>query len=676
MNPLLRLPFEIPFDAVETSHIVPAVRELVSESQKKIDEIANLGKSSENSLTYSAVVEALEESTVDLENAMGLVRHLEAVNNSPELRAAIETIEPELSAFYAAIPLNEGLWKALGKVENDGLAAIERRNLEKQIEAFERHGARLEVAAKERLLALEVELQGLCTKFSQNVLDATNAFELLVEEEGRLAGLPEHAKAAARAAAEAKGKTGYRFTLHAPSMQPALTYLDDAEIRRQLWEAYNHRAASGEFDNRGLMRQILTLRREKAHLLGFFNFADYVLADRMAVRGEVAREFLAELEKATRDKFLAEHRELEEFAGKKLEPWDVAYYAEKLRLARYDLDEEALRPYFEVDRTVQGMLRLFEGLLGIEVKEVAGAKVYDPAVKYYEIYSEGRLLGAFFADWFPRENKRGGAWMQALRTGGPKRDGSFEPHLGVICGNLTPPAAGQPALLTHREVETIFHEFGHLLHHCLSEVPARSLSGTSVPWDFVELPSQIMENWCWERESLDFFARHHETGEPIPEDLLERMRRARTFRAASGQMRQLGFGTVDLALHIEFDPNIERDLLDWANAVLQRFTPLPLPQDYAMILSFTHLFAAPVAYAAGYYSYKWAEVLEADAFSRFQQEGVLNAQTGREYRQKILSQGNSQEVRVLFRDFMGRDPNQNALLQRIGLIDGSDSQIV
>jgi oligopeptidase A len=622
------------------------------------------------------VVEALEESTINLENAMGLVRHLEAVSNSPELRAAIETIEPELSAFYAAIPLNEGLWKALGKVETDGLAAIERRNLEKRIEAFERHGARLEAPAKERLLAIEVELQRLCTKFSQNVLDATNAFELIVEDEGRLAGLPAHAKAAARAAAEAKGKTGYRFTLHAPSMQPALTYLDDAEIRRQLWEAYNHRAASGEFDNRGLMRQILTLRREKAHLLGFFNFADYVLADRMAVRGEVAREFLAELEKATRDKFLDEHRELEEFAGKKLEPWDVAYYAEKLRLARYDLDEEALRPYFEVDRTVQGMLRLFEGLLGIEVKEVAGAKVYDPAVKYYEIYAEGRLLGAFFADWFPRENKRGGAWMQALRTGGPKRDGSFEPHLGVICGNLTPPAAGQPALLTHREVETIFHEFGHLLHHCLSEVPARSLSGTSVPWDFVELPSQIMENWCWERESLDFFARHHETGEPIPEDLLERMRRARTFRAASGQMRQLGFGTVDLALHIEFDPNIERDLLDWSNAVLQRFSPLPLPKDYAMILSFTHLFSAPVAYAAGYYSYKWAEVLEADAFSRFQQEGVLNAQTGREYRQKILSKGNSQEVRLLFRDFMGRDPNQNALLRRIGLIEESDSQIV
>ena len=258
--------------------------------------------------------------------------------------------------------------------------------------------------------------------------------------------------------------------------------------------------------------------------------------------------------------------------------------------------------------------------------------------------------------------------MESVRTGGPQADGSFAPHLGVICGNMTPPMPERPALLTHREVETIFHEFGHLLHHCLSEVPLRGLSGTNVPWDFVELPSQIMENWCWEREALDFFARHFETGEPIPDELFVKMKRARQYRGASAQMRQLGFATVDLTLHTEFDPKVERDLLAMANAILQRFTSIPLPENYGMILGFTHLFSGPVGYAAGYYSYKWAEVLDADAFSRFQEEGVLNGETGRDFRRKILAKGNSEEPKDLYRSFMGRDPNQTALLQRIGLI--------
>lgn len=664
MNPLLRVPFKIPFDEIEVAHIVPAIRELISESQKNIDAICN---SSEIQKVYTNTILPLEESTIHLEVAMGVVRHLEGVDNSPELREAIQTIEPELSAFYAVLPLNEKLWEAVREVTDTGLPAIQKRAVEKHIDAFRRHGAELEPAAKQRLLAIDVELQGLCTKFSQNVLDSTNAFELLVQDESRLKGLPAHAIAAALASAEAKGKAGFRFTLQAPSMQPALTYLEDAEIRRNLWEAYSLRASDGPFNNRNLMRQILTLRREKALLLGYFNFADFVLADRMAHRGLIAKEFISGLEAATRKRFLEEHAALEAFAGQKLEPWDIAFFAEKQRIALYDFDEEALRPYFEVNQVVTGMFRLFEGLLGIEVREIANATVYDPAVKYYEIYSDGRMVGAFFADWFPRETKRGGAWMASLITGGPLENGGFSPHLGVICGNMTPPIPGKPALLTHREVETIFHEFGHLLHHCLSEVPVRSLSGTSVPWDFVELPSQIMENWCWERASLDFFASHYETGEPIPKDLLDKMRRARTYRAASAQMRQLGFATVDLILHTEFDPNRELDLLALANSVLQRFTPIPLPENYAMILGFSHLFAAPVAYAAGYYSYKWAEVLDADAFSRFQEEGVLNPATGREYRQKILSRGNSEEVRDLYRSFMGRDPSQDALLKRIGL---------
>lgn len=670
MNPLLRLPFAIPFDQIKTEHIVPAIRDLIAESQKEIDRIAAM----EGERTYDNTLQPLDYSTENLENAMALVRHLENVDNSPELRQAIQTIEPELSAFYAAIPLNEKLWIALQGVKTDGLDPIRSRFHTKQLDSFRRHGAELEPEAKKRLLEIEVELQQLCTKFGQNVLDSTNAWDLLIEDETRLKGLPESALRGARASAESKGKSGYRFTLQAPSYVPVLTYLEDAAIRRQLWEAYNARSGSGAFDNRELLKKILALRREKALMLGYFNFADYVLADRMAQRGEIAKEFLAELEAATAEKFSLEHQELQAFRhsiegpdSPALEPWDIAYYAEKQRAALYSFDEEALRPYFEVDRVVNGMLKLFATILGIEVREQPNAKLYDPSVKYYEIFSDGRMVGAFYADWFPRETKRGGAWMEGLRTGGPQPDGSFAPHLGVICGNMTPPTGGQPALLTHREVETIFHEFGHLLHHCLSEVPVRSLSGTSVPWDFVELPSQIMENWCWEREALDFFAHHYQTGDPIPEDLFQSMRRARQYRAASQQMRQLGFGTVDLALHSDYTPQFEEDPVDFANGFLARFTPTPLPANYGMILSFTHLFSAPVAYAAGYYSYKWAEVLDADAFSRFQKEGVLNPETGRSYRQNILAKGNSEEPKDLFRRFMGRDPDHLALLRRIGL---------
>jgi oligopeptidase A len=664
MNPLLRVPFEVPFDRIETGHIVPAIEELLAEARAAVDAVAELG----SPRTFDNTLRALDDATIHLENAMAVVRHLEGVANSPELRSPIETVEPALSEFYASIPLNEKLWKAVQAVPESGLNAIEQRYLTKQVEAFRRHGAELGAEGKKRALEIDVELQKLCTKFSQNVLDATNAFELVIEDEGRLAGLPESAKALARASAESKGKAGFRFTLQAPSVTPVLTYAEDRELRRTLWQAYNTRAANGPFDNRDLMRQILTLRREKARLLGYFTFADFVLADRMAKRASIAREFVGDLEKATRDRFAQEHAELEKFAGVALEPWDVGYYAEKQRQALYDFDEEILRPYFPVDKVVDGMFALFSNLLGIEVRQRPEAKVYDPSVKYYEIHSDGRMVGAFYADWFPRESKRGGAWMAGLRTGGPQPDGSFEPHLGAICGNMTPPLPDKPALLTHRDVETIFHEFGHLLHHCLSEVPLRGLSGTNVPWDFVELPSQIMENWCWERESLDFFAGHYETGAEIPDDLLQKMRRARTYRAASMQMRQLGFGTVDLELHTNFDPAIEQDLVASANAVLARFAALPLPPDYGMILSFTHLFAAPVAYAAGYYSYKWAEVLDADAFSRFQEGGVLNGEIGRQYRSAILAKGNSDEPQELYRAFMGRDPNPDALMRRIGLV--------
>jgi oligopeptidase A len=314
---------------------------------------------------------------------------------------------------------------------------------------------------------------------------------------------------------------------------------------------------------------------------------------------------------------------------------------------------------------VDGMFQIFGRLLGMRVREEHGIPVWDKEVLYYTIEDQatGANLGSFYADWYPRENKRGGAWMDAFLTGNPAKN---ERHLGLICGNLTPPVDDKPALLTHREVETIFHEFGHLLHHLLSRVEVRSLSGTNVAWDFVELPSQIMENWCWEREALNQFARHWETGELVPEDLFQKMKRAKTFRAANMQMRQISFGSVDLALHREWDGT--GDVIDYARAALQRFSPAPLPPEHSMIAGFTHLFASPVGYGAGYYSYKWAEVLEADAFTRFRKNGVFSEQVGHEYREKILAKGDSEDPAELYRSFMGRDPDPNALLRRAGLI--------
>jgi oligopeptidase A len=409
------------------------------------------------------------------------------------------------------------------------------------------------------------------------------------------------------------------------------------------------------------------LRREKALLLGYRDFADLVLEDRMAKNGASAQAFLEQLRARTEERFRIENQELEDFAGFKLEPWDVGYWAEKLRLKLYDFDEEALRPYFPMEKVVSGMFDIVERLFGIKVVHKPAAHVWHPEVRYYEIRDDsGALLGAFYADWYPRESKRGGAWMDAFIIGiydPPNR----EPHSGSICGNLTPPLETTPALLTHREVETIFHEFGHLLHLVLSQIEVRSLGGTNVAWDFVELPSQIMENWCWERDALNLFARHYQTGEAIPEDLFQKMLRARTFRGANVQMRQLSFGIVDLKLHREYSPDRDGDVIDYSRGILQQFSAAKLPENHAMIASFTHLFASPVAYGAGYYSYKWAEVLDADAFSRFREHGIFNREVGLEFRSNILSKGDSEDPAELYRRFMGRDPDPEALLVRSGL---------
>jgi oligopeptidase A len=667
-NPLLAFEYRIPFDQVKPEHVEPAIDELLVQAQQRLDAII----SCKEPRTYANTMHALDDFTDRLEYAMNVVRHLEGVATTPELRVAYNAVQPKVTAFYSSLPLNEGLWNAIkaygATAEAKALNGAQARFLKKTIDNFRRHGAELDAAGKKRLQEIDVELSQLTTRFSENVLDATNDFELVVTDENRLAGLPPTAIAAARQSAESKGTEGWRFTLHQPSYIAVMTYLDDESMRREVYNAYNTRASGDRFDNRGIIVRVLRLRKEKASLLGYRDFADLVLEDRMAHNGDEAQAFVDRLKHKTDAHFERENRELAEFAGRSLNAWDVGYFSEKQRKALYDFDEEALRPYFPLDRVIAGMFEIFGRVFGIRVKEQPGAPVWDAAVRYYVIEDEaGAIVGAFYADWFPRENKRGGAWMDALITGLPAVDPN-RPHLGVICGNLNPPVGDAPALLTHREVETIFHEFGHLLHHSLSRVDVRSLAGTSVAWDFVELPSQIMENWCWERESLDLFARHYETGEPIPNDLYQKMRRAKTFRAANAQMRQLGFGVVDLALHREYDPDRDGDPIAYSRAILQPFSPAPLPPNHAMITSFQHLFGSPVGYGAGYYSYKWAEVLDADAFTRFREAGVFSHDVGRAFRDRILAKGDSEDPAELYRTFMGRDPDPDALLERAGLV--------
>jgi len=675
-NPLLLYRFDVPFDAIAPEHVEPAVDALLARSTERLTSI----KQVVGPRDYANTLGAFDAATEELEHAMAIVGHLEAVATTPQLREAYNAVQPKVSSFYAGVSLDAELYRALKDYsqtdEARGLEPARARFLKQTLDDFRRHGAELDPTSKQRLSEITVELSRLTTEYSQNLLDSTNQFEVVIEDTARLSGLPESALEQARESARGRAPEGaYRFTLQQPSYVAVLTYADDAALREQLYRAFNARATQAPHDNRPLIRQILALRAEKAQLLGFKSFADLNLEDRMAKTGAAARAFVAELHLATEPAFQRENEELRAFRRElegpnapELQPWDVAYYAEKLRKARFDLDQEELRPYFSVDGVLAGMFALVHRIYGISVSRVEDVPTYQSDVRYYVVRDEkDREIGAFFADLYPRETKRGGAWMADFITSVP--GGRHTKHLGVMCANSNPPTGGKPALLTHADVETLFHEFGHLLHHLLGKAHVRSLAGTRVAWDFVELPSMIMENFCWERAALDLFARHYETGASIPTELLEKLRRTRTFRAANAQMRQLGFAALDLSLHIEYDEKQHGDVMLYARDIMQAHAAAPLPEDYAMIAGFGHLFASPVGYAAGYYSYKWAEVLEADAFSRFSSSGVFSREVGQEFRERILSRGNEADPMELVQSFLGRVPSSQALLKRAGLLD-------
>jgi oligopeptidase A len=698
-HPFLSLTGNPAWENLKPEHIREDITLALEKAEANLQQIRDLKP---EEINFRNTVKALENASYELYYAWGLVTHLDSVCNSAELREVHNEMLPAVSTFGAKITLDAGLWKVLQifaeSKETSSLKPIDRRLLEETLLDFKEAGADLPNEKRQRLEEISQQLAQVTQKFSEQVLDATNEWKLIVREEDKLKGLPETAREAARQSAieklgEEEGKDAWVFTLHTPSMLPVLQYLEDDEIRKEVWSASDNLCVKAPYENEPLIREILKLRQEKAEILGKDNFADAVLARRMAKNGEKADQFVSELRDKTIPFFQQENQELEEFKAEKngkpvdgLQPWEVGFWSEKLKKERYDFDDEDLRPYFPIQSVLSGMFELATRIFGLTIKEqptqfqgktidnglstdASPQSVWHEEVRFYDLIDSqsGKHLGSFYADWHPRSSKRAGAWMNYFKTGEPSGNGEREPHLGLICGNLTAPTPTKPALLTHYEVETVFHEFGHLLHHLCGNVPHRSLNGVNVPWDFVELPSQIMENWCWERESLDLFARHHETNEPIPEELFQKMLRARNFMAGNTMMRQLAFAKLDLHIHRvlakqEFD-SLESSLQE----TLREYLPKRKTTPRTIALRFSHLFSSPVGYAAAYYSYKWAEVLDADAFTRFQKEGIMNGQTGIDFREKILSQGNSVPPDQLYRDFMGRDPEVEPLLVRSGL---------
>lgn len=667
-NPLLVKRFPVPWDEIRPEHITPAVEQHLKEAEaRRARYIAN-----PQAPSWENTIVALEAVTEDLNHAWGLVSHLQGVNNSPALRREFNAVQPSVVRFQSALAMDQAIYRRVKSFAESAagraLRGPQARLLQVMLDNYRRAGVNLPEKERQRVLELRAELSRLSTQFAQNALDSLNAFDYYANED-EVRGLPPTALRAAAAAAKAKGKTGYRFTLQAPSLQPVLQYADHAALREKLGRAQYTIASSGSFDNRPIIERTLALRRELASLLGYRNFADYQLELRMATAGAKVQSFLADLEAKTQAAFAREaaalralRKQLE--GSDELRAWDVAYYTQKLRQQQLDFDQDQLRPYFELASVLKGLFGLVQELYGIEVKPAPGLPVWHPEVRAYTITEGGKQLATFYMDLHPRESKRSGAWQNSLRVGV-----TGESHVGIIAANLTPPDENGRALLTHQEVSTVFHEFGHLLHLALADGPVRPLNGTAVAWDFVELPSQIMENFIWEKPVLDRFARHYETGKLLPAELFAKLQNSRTFAAATNQMRQLSLGTMDIQLHTDYRVQADfGDPVTYVRRIAQRFTAAPLEPEACPICNFTHVFAG--GYAAGYYSYKWAEVLDADAFTKFKEAGVINREVGALFRRTVLSRGNMKPAPELFRDFMGRDPDPTALLRRTGLVAG------
>lgn len=655
-----------PFPLIHIKDILPAIKCGIAEEDEEIARIVGHPEPP----TFDNTIVPFEKAGLLLDRATTYMYNQLSAETSDALDAVAQQADPLLSAHRSDVMLNEALFNRIKTVyeQRDRYEGEERMLLERMYENFERSGATLDATGKKRLREITAKLSSLSLQFQQNLLAATNAYELHVTDESRLAGLPETSLSQAKQTADERGKDGWCFTLHAPSYVPFMAYAEDRDLRREMFEAYGRRCIAGsEHDNAGIVAEMVNLRLEMARLLGYSTYADYVLKRRMAHDTAAVDKLLDDLLTAYKPQAekeveaVSQLAKSEQGAGFDFMPWDFAFYSRKLKQARFDIDAEMLRPYFELSAVIKGVFGLATTLYGITFKRHADIPVYHPDVVAYEVNdADGRFLAVLYADFHPREGKQGGAWMTNYRE---EQNGTDRPHVAVVM-NFTRPTADKPALLTLSEVETFLHEFGHALHGIFAETRFASLSGTNVLWDFVELPSQFMENYITEKDFLNTFARHYQTGEPMPDSLIERIRQSRNFNVAYGCIRQVSFGLLDMAWHTLTAPfhgdvrTFEREA--WAAARLMPETP-----EACMTVQFSHIMSG--GYSAGYYSYKWAEVLDADAFSLFKETGIFNRETAAQFRSQILSRGGTEDPGVLFRRFRGRDASIAALMARDGL---------
>ena len=673
-NPLLTesaAPFGAPeFDKITNEHYLPAFEAGIAEAKAEIDAIV----ANQDEPTFENTIEAMEYAGQTLDRVAGIFYNLMEANTNDEMQAIAEQVSPMLTEYSMYVSLNNDLFQKVKAVyekkDELGLDKDQFKLLEDNYKSFVRGGANLSDEDKELYSKWSEELSLATLQFSKNVLAATNAYTLHVTDSVELAGLPEYVKTMAAETAKEKGLEGWAFTLQYPSFGPFMKYSANRELRRQMWTAYNSKAIGGENDNTEIVKQIVDLRIKIANILGYETYADYALEERMAKSRTTVNEFIKSLLEPSMKyakKDVADvlaYAKKNGFDGNELMPWDFSYWSERYQEAEYSLNAEELKPYFQLESCIDAVFGLANRLYGVNFKELDNVPVYHEDVKVYEVTDvDGTHLALFYADFFPRASKRGGAWMTEFRGQSIRNGVEYRPFISIVC-NFTKPTADAPSLITHDEFTTFLHEFGHALHGIFAQGRYGSLTGTNVSRDFVELPSQIMENWAFEPEYLNSFAKHYQTGEAIPAELIGKIVAAKNYLAGYGQVRQLHFGYLDMAWHTLKEVPAS-GTLEFEQKTLAPYAVLPAVDGTCFSTSFSHIFSG--GYSAGYYSYKWAEVLEADAFSLFKENGIFNTEVSNSFRENILSKGSTEDADVLYRNFRGHDPQPEALMKKLGL---------